>query len=391
MLKLQLQIGGPGETCDFCLNQPVIRIGRRADNDLRIRLKSISGHHARLECRKNGELFLIDCDSLNGSFLNGEKIEGTVKIAPGDEMTFGDMLCFVDSFQPELLPENSIEKTLRRKLSRTCEGFSFALQQSEKRNTESKRILNIATAELDKVSSELVDVKRQLRSSRLSEKRLAEHHAETGGNNRSVQPSPESIRPNDAHLQVLKDTIEELKEEQVSLINQNHRLKNREELNERDEELTSKLLDRQQGIFSRKSIFHGDEPEADHTPDQDFFRDLIRWLEMFDDLAAYYDRNWLFPKLTSQMKILKDSFVRLLNRNSVEQFEVPAGERLTIESRHKIQLIHVDDLDDVKMKKTARKLGSDPGSKVVKTLRSGYVYRGNGKDVVIRKADVVVA
>ncbi len=48
-------------------------IGRRSSNDLKIVDAGISRHQCRLDC--DGEFFwLVDVDSLNGTFVNGRRI-----------------------------------------------------------------------------------------------------------------------------------------------------------------------------------------------------------------------------------------------------------------------------------------------------------------------------
>lgn len=55
------------------LNQDVITIGRKADNDIVIDNQAVSGYHARI--KKEGRSFFIeDANSLNGTYLNGQKM-----------------------------------------------------------------------------------------------------------------------------------------------------------------------------------------------------------------------------------------------------------------------------------------------------------------------------
>jgi pSer/pThr/pTyr-binding forkhead associated (FHA) protein len=68
-----------------------ITIGSSKDNDLRLANKYISSHHASISLLKNGNFYLLDMDSRNGSFINDKKVGGknftktdTVKIAGVD-------------------------------------------------------------------------------------------------------------------------------------------------------------------------------------------------------------------------------------------------------------------------------------------------------------------
>jgi pSer/pThr/pTyr-binding forkhead associated (FHA) protein len=58
---------------EISLNQDVITIGRKADNDIVIDNQAVSGYHARI--KKEGRSFFIeDANSLNGTYLNGQKM-----------------------------------------------------------------------------------------------------------------------------------------------------------------------------------------------------------------------------------------------------------------------------------------------------------------------------
>jgi pSer/pThr/pTyr-binding forkhead associated (FHA) protein len=55
------------------LDKDVITIGRKADNDIIIDNQAVSGYHARI--KKEGQsLFIEDASSLNGTYINGQKI-----------------------------------------------------------------------------------------------------------------------------------------------------------------------------------------------------------------------------------------------------------------------------------------------------------------------------
>ena len=55
------------------LDQNVITIGRKADNDIVIDNQAVSGYHARIK-REGHSLFIEDANSLNGTYINGQKI-----------------------------------------------------------------------------------------------------------------------------------------------------------------------------------------------------------------------------------------------------------------------------------------------------------------------------
>ncbi len=55
------------------LDQDVITIGRKKDNDIVIDNQAVSGYHARIK-KEGRSLFIEDANSLNGTFINGQKI-----------------------------------------------------------------------------------------------------------------------------------------------------------------------------------------------------------------------------------------------------------------------------------------------------------------------------
>lgn len=64
------------------LSQPLIRIGRRVENNLVFDDPRVSRNHAEMRAI-NGRYVLFDLDSTGGTFVNGLKITQTV-LYPGD-------------------------------------------------------------------------------------------------------------------------------------------------------------------------------------------------------------------------------------------------------------------------------------------------------------------
>ena len=69
---------------------PVVNIGRADYNDLRLADPSVSTSHAKVQ-RREGVWVLVDLDSTNGSFVDGERVQGETPIAPGARLKFGDV------------------------------------------------------------------------------------------------------------------------------------------------------------------------------------------------------------------------------------------------------------------------------------------------------------
>ncbi|HTR21939.1 MAG TPA: FHA domain-containing protein [Gemmatimonadales bacterium] len=72
------------------LKTPNISVGRADYNDLVFPDESVSTAHAKLQ-RREGVWVLIDLESTNGTFVDGEKITADAPLAPGALVRFGDV------------------------------------------------------------------------------------------------------------------------------------------------------------------------------------------------------------------------------------------------------------------------------------------------------------
>ena len=66
----------------------IIRIGKAEDNDLVVDDDFVSRHHAKLGHDENGNLFIEDLESTNGTFVNGNRIVKK-KISASDHIMLG--------------------------------------------------------------------------------------------------------------------------------------------------------------------------------------------------------------------------------------------------------------------------------------------------------------
>lgn len=71
------------------IRAPRVTIGRSSNCDIEIGDGSISRLHAELVQRPDGGFQLSDAGSLNGTLLNGRKLDGSLPIKPGDILTLG--------------------------------------------------------------------------------------------------------------------------------------------------------------------------------------------------------------------------------------------------------------------------------------------------------------
>jgi ABC-type multidrug transport system ATPase subunit/pSer/pThr/pTyr-binding forkhead associated (FHA) protein len=86
----------------------IIRIGRAEDNDIVIKLPTISRYHARI-IKEGGKLYIEDLGSTNGTFVNGKRVYGKVEILPGSKISLGSYILEVQT------PEKFIHSSLIEK------------------------------------------------------------------------------------------------------------------------------------------------------------------------------------------------------------------------------------------------------------------------------------
>ncbi len=150
---------------------------------------------------------------------------------------------------------------------------------------------------------------------------------------------------------------------------------------------------RQQNLLSRGDIFSEQIealPMRGDFPQEDFYRKLIVKLDLIDDLTKRYDNKWRYPRVAEQLVILKRSFVDFLNDHSVKQFDLQPGTLLSVAERKRIKLVPLQN-GAAKRADNGVNGSGNQNAHVVETLRPGYVYQNGSKDVIIRKAEVLVS
>jgi pSer/pThr/pTyr-binding forkhead associated (FHA) protein len=72
------------------IKTPMANIGRADYNDVHLPEESVSTSHAKLQ-RREGVWVLVDLESTNGTFVDGERVRGETALAPGALLRFGDV------------------------------------------------------------------------------------------------------------------------------------------------------------------------------------------------------------------------------------------------------------------------------------------------------------
>ena len=66
-----------------------IRIGSAADNQLVIESKGIDAYHLELFSDPDGNVFITDLNTINGTYVNGRLLEGFTLLTDGDKVVLG--------------------------------------------------------------------------------------------------------------------------------------------------------------------------------------------------------------------------------------------------------------------------------------------------------------
>ncbi len=79
----------------YSLSTDKLLIGSAENCDIKIVNDSISHYHSMIFVDKNGSTVIMDLDSQNGTYINGEKVRGRSPLFEGDSLTLGKLHCEV--------------------------------------------------------------------------------------------------------------------------------------------------------------------------------------------------------------------------------------------------------------------------------------------------------
>lgn len=68
----------------------VVTIGRNTDNDVVINDPYVGRNHLQLVQKNDGTIYVADFGSKNGTYVNGNKVHGEVRLSPSDVVRIGN-------------------------------------------------------------------------------------------------------------------------------------------------------------------------------------------------------------------------------------------------------------------------------------------------------------
>lgn len=71
------------------MSHKIFRIGRDATNDIVLSHRSISRTHLEVFIDPEGNIFVTDLNSSNGTYVNGHRISGSIQLKSGDILKLG--------------------------------------------------------------------------------------------------------------------------------------------------------------------------------------------------------------------------------------------------------------------------------------------------------------
>lgn len=128
---------------ELLLTRGIMSIGRKLDNDIRLEDTTVSSHHARLLQKESGT-YVEDCDSTNGTLVNGIAIRDK-KLLNGDVIVIGKYTLAFEQVEAEPLTME-LDPTLqvgRQELEQILERLERArITHSESSISIDKKTLN---------------------------------------------------------------------------------------------------------------------------------------------------------------------------------------------------------------------------------------------------------
>jgi pSer/pThr/pTyr-binding forkhead associated (FHA) protein len=88
LATLELLNNGAHKGKRFRVTRPLLHVGRGSHNDVVLSDKSVSSTHAKLQRRAN-DWYVVDAESRNGTYVDGDRVSGERKLPAACEVRFG--------------------------------------------------------------------------------------------------------------------------------------------------------------------------------------------------------------------------------------------------------------------------------------------------------------
>lgn len=95
----------------FPIRVPIVNVGRAEYNDIVVPDPSVSSAHAKIQLRE-GIWMVVDLDSTNGTFVDGDRVSGDAPIAPGAVLRFGEISVVFESTKDDSAEQGGGTKVL---------------------------------------------------------------------------------------------------------------------------------------------------------------------------------------------------------------------------------------------------------------------------------------
>ncbi|MEN6621439.1 MAG: FHA domain-containing protein [Smithella sp.] len=99
------------------LNKELTTVGRKSDNDIIIDNQAVSGHHAQIKAQGD-DLVIEDLNSLNGTFVNGQKVSKT-ELYNEDVVLIGVHTIHISSSKTREIDQKNYEPVRGRSMDET--------------------------------------------------------------------------------------------------------------------------------------------------------------------------------------------------------------------------------------------------------------------------------
>lgn len=94
----------------------IVTVGRNPDNDVVISDARVSRVHLQIIVNDNGDCSVVDLNSANGTYVNGQKIFGEVRLQPSDTIRIGNTTLPWQGYAKLVAPERGNRRAVRPKV-----------------------------------------------------------------------------------------------------------------------------------------------------------------------------------------------------------------------------------------------------------------------------------